>query len=114
LPTTLTVTWDGDLFTILIPLATGDLPTDTYQWNAAQELEGVQQIEVFNILDTTTGLTSSVTNLTLHTKTFDSDSGGLTFSAVPAPEPSSVALMLLGLGLLFVMRKCQAGLSQAS
>ena len=36
-------------------------------------------------------------------------------AAVAAPEPSSVALMLLGIGLLFAMRKrVSAGLPQAS
>ena len=32
-------------------------------------------------------------------------SGALTQPVTPAPEPSSVALMLLGVGLVFVMRK---------
>jgi hypothetical protein len=42
-------------------------------------------------------------------------SGALTPAVTPAPEPSSVALMLLGLGLLFVMRKRTGqGLPQAS
>jgi hypothetical protein len=34
-----------------------------------------------------------------------SDSGGLSFAAVAAPEPSSVGLLLLGIGLVFVVRK---------
>jgi hypothetical protein len=33
---------------------------------------------------------------------------------VGAPEPSSAALMLLGVALVFVMRKCLSGLQQAS
>ena len=36
---------------------------------------------------------------------FIAGSGGLTFTPVAAPEPSSVALMLLGVGLVFVLRK---------
>ena len=39
--------------------------------------------------------------------------GNLTFTAVATPEPSSVALVLSGVGLVFAMRKRQ-GLSQAS
>jgi hypothetical protein len=112
LPTTITVTWDGALFTISIPLVTGDLPTDTYQWSAAQELSGSgQEIMVFDITDERTGLIDGSTINILHTKFFDSDSGGLAFTAVAAPEPSSVGLMLLGIGLVFAMRKRR--LSQA-
>jgi hypothetical protein len=38
-----------------------------------------------------------------------------TVSAVTAPEPSSLGLMLLGIGLVFAMRKrAAAGFSQAS
>ena len=41
--------------------------------------------------------------------------GSVTFTAVTAPEPSSIALMLLGVGLVFVMRKrIGHGLPQAS
>jgi hypothetical protein len=41
--------------------------------------------------------------------------GTLTVAAVTAPEPSSVALMVLGVGLVFVMRKrIGQGLPQAS
>ena len=46
---------------------------------------------------------------------WDLQSGALTPAVTPATEPSSVALMLLGVGLLFVMRKrIGEGVPQAS
>jgi hypothetical protein len=105
-PAEIDVTWDGAIFDISL-LGTGDLATDTYQFTAAQELQSSgTEVMVFNILDETTGIVSGATPLPiLHTKTFDSDAGSLTFTAVPTPEPGSLALMLLGVGLVFVMRR---------
>jgi hypothetical protein len=40
--------------------------------------------------------------------------GVLTFTPVATLEPSSLALMLSGVGLVFAMRKRSSGLQQAS
>jgi hypothetical protein len=44
----------------------------------------------------------------------DSGFGSYSISAVATPEPSSLALMLSGVGLVFAMRKRSSGLQQAS
>jgi hypothetical protein len=100
-PTTIDVTYLGASGTSFI--ASG-LPGDTYGWTADVERGSLD----FFITD---GGTS-----TCNGGGPGHDSCGiLTFAAVTAAEPSSVALMLLGVGLMFVMRKrIGQGLPQAS
>lgn len=107
------VTWDGRLFPLTLPVAA--LPGDTYSWNGLTQPDANNNIfYVFGITDSThsagsVGLAEvpiiptacGATNCSLN------DSGTLAFStAVVTPEPSSVALMLAGIGfLLLVTRK---------
>jgi hypothetical protein len=104
------VTWDSNVFTLL--LAAPDSPTDTYVW------EGVATpgLLSFAIKDGTAGTGFGLSVLSANTRQFQ-DSGNLFFTAAQAvPEPSSVALMLAGIGLLLVlMRKRLApGLESAT
>jgi hypothetical protein len=63
-------------------------------------------MNIFQIYDVDNALSSFIPLATCPScvsTTFDS--GTLTFTPQAAPEPSSVALLLLGVGLVFVMRK---------
>ena len=100
-------------------LASPDLPTDTYIWIACPPTETTQCVtstplppgwiantNIFQIYDIDNSLSSFVSLATCpscESTTFES--GTLTFTPEAAPEPSSVALLLLGVGLVFVMRK---------
>jgi hypothetical protein len=112
-PTTITETWAG--FSASIPLAAGDLPTDTYTWsNQLLDLIAGNFID-FTILDANTGDHPDVTISTPFRLIPAVDSGTITFTTVAAPEPGTVGLMLLGIGSVFALRKRTGqGLSQAS
>jgi hypothetical protein len=102
---------------VSLTLDTGDAPTDLFDWTIGVTTVSGIVIEHISLTDTATGTGRGVpfacSSLTGDTVTCGS--GTLTFAAVTAPEPSSVALMLLGVGLLFVMRKrIGQGLPQAS
>jgi hypothetical protein len=92
-PATIDVTYDLTPFSIT--LALGDKPTDTYDW-MAYESSGVPVD--FEIVDTTTGDMESMG--VMSKSPVQSDEGTLTFTT---PEPSSVGLMLIGIGLLGLM-----------
>jgi hypothetical protein len=107
-PTTLVITWDGQTFDITLP--SGWLDTNTFIWFASNDQ--------FIITDTSLGL-SPPAEATINTNSPDvnDESGTLTFTqGTPAmPEPGTVALMLVGVGLVFVIRKRIArGLPQAA
>ncbi|MGC1619785.1 MAG: PEP-CTERM sorting domain-containing protein [Candidatus Acidiferrum sp.] len=94
-----------------IALAAPDASGDTYNWNAIPN--NTRGEAVFNISDITTGLEGQgvvLSSLASGTE----DSGDLTISAVATPEPSSVALLLVGIGFVLAMRKRSSGLQQAS
>ena len=110
-PTTMTVTLDGLTTPVAIP--SGDAVGDLYAWLAiAEKSRGL--------------LLFSLDDLTIIGGTSLSCGGGvdingavacgtLTFSGVSTPEPSSLALMLSGVGLVFGMRKrVFSGLQRAS
>jgi hypothetical protein len=122
-PTTIQVTWNGFLFDIpivnplpppLSPPLPLPLPTDSYEWSATVEtcsqcaITGF--VAVIGIVDL-----DIATSPTSHQEYGDFienvsgpsvlDSGTLSFASVATPEPNSVALVLPGVGLLWVMRK---------
>jgi PEP-CTERM motif-containing protein len=103
-PTTMTVTWDT--FTFPINLLSGDAPFDSYIWSTSPTtVPGTSTLaSFFFVEDTSTTLANGVFLPNPNAQAI-TDNGTLTFSAVP--EPSSLALMLLGLGvgLVFVMGK---------
>jgi hypothetical protein len=111
-PTTMDVTFgntsDGTITSVAIP--SGDAAGDAYSWSAQNVLTSVS----FILSDVTNaGTTFSCNGFVDRTGALSC--GTLTFSAVTAPEPSSAALMLLGVGVLFVLRKrIGQGLPQAS
>lgn len=95
-----------------ITLASADLPTDVYFWgiDTGQEpcSSGLCWVSTFGITDQTTGLTDSMIEqgVSFGDPTYGLR-GSLTFSPVSAatPEPPPVILMLLGVGLLLMIRK---------
>jgi hypothetical protein len=100
-----TIDWDGAIFNFapLIPDPADVAPTGS--WCA--------EAPVFHASSCTTPATFSLNSLMADPNQFSFTDGGalangtyiLTETVVGTPEPSSVALMLLGVGLLFVMRK---------
>ena len=99
---TLDIMWQG--FTFLLTLPASSLPTDSYNWDGALGCGKIGGCEAhFTIQDTTTG--TFTTSITPVPSTFAIGRGNLTFTPVATPEPSSVALMLLGGGLVFVTRR---------
>jgi hypothetical protein len=97
--------WQSSLSTVPIQCTCDH----TYSWTAfCQSLIGGPLV-AFQILDDTQSFYIDPSGGALScpncTATGLVGSGPLTFAAVAAPEPSSVALMLLGVGLVFVMRK---------
>jgi len=107
------VTWNDNTFPLTLP--SSDLPTDSYVWDAHAFLGFNGELDMeFGIMDITTGMNTA---LSIMASGFfaDLEGGPLAFAAVATPEPSSYALMLLGVGLVFVMRKrIGQGLPQAS
>jgi hypothetical protein len=96
-----------------ITLASADSPTDQYSWALETGQEpcpiGFCNVGTFYIRDVTTGISSESTTEDID---FSPDPaygyyGSLTFSPVSAsaPEPASIVLMLLGIGLIVLMRK---------
>jgi hypothetical protein len=88
-------------------------PNDTFSWegNVGDVFPGDI---VFRINDVSTNLTvAQGFDCGSCTPSF-TDTGVLTFTPVATPEPSSVAFMLAGVGLVFAMRKRSSGLQQAS
>jgi hypothetical protein len=109
--TTWTITFAGATFGLDVN-AISSPSTATYDWGTG----GINDSEVgLFIILAPPGL-GAATNSTPVSALFVLDEGGtVTFAAVTAPEPSSVALMLLGLGLVFGLRKRIAqGVPQAS
>jgi hypothetical protein len=113
-PTVINVIWDAHLFTL--PLPSAALPTDTYSWNGLVEPDvNGNAFWVFGITDVTHSAgsvgegESPVVPIPCNSPGISctiNDSGTLAFSsAVVTPEPSSLALMLVGVGLVLVMRK---------
>ena len=104
-PTTIDVTWDATLFPI--NLSSGPLGidqfSDAYTWaaiagNPASPGEAFFAIQDLSTGDFVVGTASLTSPVPL------SDQGSLTFAPVATPEPSSVALMLVGIGFLLVVR----------
>jgi hypothetical protein len=110
---TLDITWQGTAFTFAFP--SSFLPGDQYFWTSTAAFTGAG-ITVFMTIDDNTQSAEINSNIVLVPPGFAIDAGSLTFTpTTAAPEPSSVGLMLLGLGLVFVMRKrIGQGLPQAS
>ncbi len=122
-PTTITETWNG--FVFLIPLPAPSSPTDVILWqNVWQNINSscttsCVGVASARIQDNFSGIVETVTLTNLPSPGILSsvflDGGDLTFAPVAVPEPSSGALMLMGIGLVLVMRKRIAqGLPQAT
>jgi hypothetical protein len=114
----LAVTFEGTLgggapahLTFDITLSALDLPGDSYTWGVASDCKAVGMEETacfagMQISDATTGVQSSGASVELGTTPLNEASGDLTFNLVTAtPEPSSLALVLLGMTVVPLMRK---------
>jgi hypothetical protein len=77
------------------------MPSDTYIWRAS----AVPNSTNFQVIDLTTETSVALSFLCSTPCTSSLDTGDLTFSPVAAPEPISVGLMVIGMGLVLVMRK---------
>src|SRR5260370_42548987 len=98
---------------IALALPATDSPTDTYTWSNTNDILATPPFVSLTITDITTGAVTSVTETYNVSFARFTDSGNLTFTAVP--EPGTVSLILIGIGLVFVMRKRIAwGLRQAT
>ena len=97
------VTWDSIVFSNF-QLPSGDLPTDTYTWGATTSFVGYGG-PIFLINDA-----SNSSDIVVYSSgglgDFADGGGTLSFAPLTAtPEPSSVALILAGVGFLLVTRK---------
>ena len=102
-PTTMTVTLFGLSDLVIIP--SGFLPGDTYTWIANRlTVHSTPPFLIFDYGDLTNGNLSEP--LTCQS-TQDRTCGQFTFAPVGTvtPEPTSLALILSGVGLVFAMRK---------
>jgi hypothetical protein len=107
-PTTMTVTLFGLSESVIIP--SGFPPGDTYTWIATRlTIKSTPPFLIFEYGDLTNGNASRP--FTCESST-DRSCGQLTFVpvATATPEPTSLALVLSGIGLLFAMRKRSLGL----
>ena len=105
-PTMLDIDLDGLLFAITLP--SGSLPGDKYIWSASTTCSLITFLcsVGFFIVDLTQNTQPGDTVDNLPFSTLVIAGGDLTFTSVAAaPEPSSLALIPLGLGALLVMRK---------
>ena len=85
-------------------LDSSNLPGDQYQWTSISvSLPLFEFANIFSVKDVTRN-TSSVVEEIAPSFVIGAN-GSLTFTPVTAPEPSSVTLMLAGVGLVLVMRK---------
>ena len=114
-------TWDNPVANIVasVDMASGDNPNDTYTWDntlfPGAEGPGLADFSV-SITDVTTGDAESISGTVgvgdpLFSTSLE-DSGTLTFSPssgpAPTPEPSTVLLLLSGIGSLLATRKFRA------
>ena len=111
-------TWESTNFGFYNVVGVGGVffnPNDVYQWFGSTNGSNFAD---FSITDLTTGSVDAYRTMDCFAcigTNVHSDFGPLTFAPVTTPEPSSVALMLAGLGVLLVTRKRWAeGLQQAS
>jgi hypothetical protein len=114
-------TWDNGVASIadILEMAAGDNPSDTYTWTntllPGVEGPGFADFSI-SITDVTTGDSESTAGTVgVGDPLFSSsltDSGTLTFTSsggtTPAPEPSTVGLLLAGIGALIATRKFRA------
>ena len=115
-PAIMLVSWDTFLFSFNFA-NTGAAPTDGFTWTATYDPSTLTA--TFDVTDPVAVLKNQVQQLQSQTNqlTGAGGRGALSFSAAatPIPEPSSLVLMLSGVGLVFVMRKRWAsGLQSAS
>ena len=112
----ITVTWDSNVFALTFSeLPILDDPTfDTFSWEGDVGSVFPGDI-VFRINDVTKNLTVAAAFACGSCTPAFTDMGVLTFTPVATPEPSSVALLLAGVGVVFAMRKrWTSGLQLAS
>jgi hypothetical protein len=106
---TLDITWNT-LTGLDVALSSLDAPSDSYTWTITAQSFGFEGYNVtVDINDTSSG-TTSFSNLFPVLSCpgcglLVIDGGDLSFASTAAPEPSTIALMLLGVGLVFVMRR---------
>jgi hypothetical protein len=98
---TLSITDQGIGFSVMLPPSS--LPGDSYSWSTS--IAGFFGSEATMTIVDTTRNTSVSDTVGLCFCTFENEFGSLKFTPVTAPEPSSLALIPLGLGALLIMRK---------
>lgn len=101
-------TWDG--ITLAIPTNSADLPTDSFTWaNTVTALGSDEDEVVLMITDADTGgsifPSGGSAGDEIPGNVSFTDTGTFSFTTVATPEPSSVALLIAGVGFLLVLRK---------